>query len=719
MSSSNKISIPKEVFENLFFAEGGQKKDLFKALTGEYQFALDSKKPMVEPNAEIEGGEYIFDSQGIRKAQGKTHEKGGMPVALEDGTRILSDHLKIGADVARKVNKELGLPAKATDTYAKILDRFNSKTGLDKINAELEKLMGMMKDQKLKIKDKKTSDLNSDYLSKQLYKQAQSKKPIEKDREMMFNIMFQIQEGSKEKDSATDYKMENGGIVEATAKKYGITNERASELLGLPKYQTAGKFKKTITGEKKTALGENKFSTRKRERQKTGAEAYGDVESAQEALQQLYRNFPDLVYSDDTLKENVDIDNRGNLKFKNNVKLNTQQKVIGSLQSKMNDRMAASAQNIISNASVYGEDAVKQAQDYLTNQTFNEKEVARGFDSKLGQFTSGRYSMGMNLVTPEDKKFLSDNGIFTLRQLKTSPLREKLSPDSLKNITDVEKQVGETNADYAINQFNVKQEPIKETPKDPPGLDLSRTVNYDFLSLPQRIYQTPTLNPALKVATRLNRIEPNYISPTQKIMETDRAVVAAQQNLSGMSDAQRAAANIGLTANQGAAAGSAITEANRFNNQAQNTADIYNAKIGDAEQMAENQNALSYEARTYKGLANYENDWQNLRNTRFNDQYTNWDAVASANAQNALNKQVQLQGDGTYRTNYKPETQKDYKPQVDPLVNPYGITNANTTNFSKDFLKTFEDKLAKEEEDRKAKEKTTVAKFGGRFKKKK
>jgi hypothetical protein len=185
-------------------------------------------------------------------------------------------------------------------------------------------------------------------------------------------------------------------------------------------------------------------------------------------------------------------------------------------------------------------------------------------------------------------------------------------------------------------------------------------------------------------------------------METDRAVVAAQQNLSGMSDAQRAAANIGLTANQGAAAGSAITEANRFNNQAQNTADIYNARIGDAEQMAENQNALSYEARTYKGLANYENDWQNLRNTRFNDQYTNWDAVASANAQNALNKQVQMQGDGTYRINYKPETQKDYAGQVDSLINPYGITNVNAT-----------------EAEKKAKEKTAVAKFGGRFKKKK
>jgi hypothetical protein len=80
------IAIPKEIFENIFFAEGGEKKNLNKALTGEYQFALDAKEPIAEPNAEIEGGEYVQDSQGIRKAKGKSHETGGMPVKLEDGT---------------------------------------------------------------------------------------------------------------------------------------------------------------------------------------------------------------------------------------------------------------------------------------------------------------------------------------------------------------------------------------------------------------------------------------------------------------------------------------------------------------------------------------------------------------------------------------------------------------------------------------------------------
>jgi hypothetical protein len=183
-------------------------------------------------------------------------------------------------------------------------------------------------------------------------------------------------------------------------------------------------------------------------------------------------------------------------------------------------------------------------------------------------------------------------------------------------------------------------------------------------------------------------------------METDRAVQAAQQNLAGMSDAQRAAATIGLTANQGQAAGSAITEANRANAQAQNAADIYNAKIGDAEQMYENQNALSYEARTLKGLSNYENDWQNLRNTRFNDQVNNYKTVEMYNAQNASNPQVQYRGTGLgYETNYTPD---------------FGTVHAAE-------LANLKGKIAadKEAADKEAKDKKTkVSKFGGRFKKK-
>lgn len=655
-SSSNKISIPKEIFENLFFAEGGQKKDLFKALTGEYQFALNEKKPMVEPNAEIEGGEYIFDSQGIRKAQGKTHEKGGMPVALEDGTKILSDHLKIGADIANKVNKELSLPAKATDTYSKVLDRFNSKTGLDQINSKLENLMGMMKDQKVKVKDKHTSDLNSDYLSKQLYKETQKKKPIEKDREQLFNIMFQIQEESKRKASMPEYKMENGGIVEATAKKYGITNNRASEILGLPKYQN-------------------------------GDYIQGDANL------------------DGTVNAKDDFNSYDNLYDKNKELLvrSTERGDFSKTPRTINT-LPYTPRDTSSNPIWQGE-AYNQAWIPLVRSSMSEKDKAQKIDEWLTN-NKGKFSPNIQ----KQLEGLSGEARYAeIQKLATDYKPGPFHNALLQAMVETKKPPPDTVT------------PPTETPVETPEkIDLSRKTNYSILGLPQRIYQTPTLDPALKVATRLNRIEPNYISPTQKIMETDRAVQAAQQNMAGMSDAQRAAANIGLVSNQSSAAGSAITEANRFNNAAQNTADIYNAKIGDAEQMAENQNALSYEARTLKGKANWENDWQNLRNTRFSDQVNNYKTTEMYNAQNASNPQIQYRGTGLgYETNYTPDFGKVHKPETDNLIKkPFSLEDVSTAELGQAYI----NRTAKDETDKevakKAKGSKAVGKFGGRFKKK-
>lgn len=695
----NKIEIPKEVFENIFFAEGGEKKELHKALTGEYQFALSGNKPIAQPNAEIEGGEYVLDSQGVRKAEGKSHENGGMPVKLEEGTKIISNHLKVGVQLAKELSRMLDISIKATDTYSKVLDKYTSKSGLKEKNDELEKYITLMEQEKKNPKNKDTSNLNISYISKKINELTNEKKPLEQERLQVFQMIFQTQEQEKNNNEQSDYKMKMGGMVNELAYKHGISEERAMELLDLPHYQDGGKKKKkkTITGEKKTALGENTFSTRKREKQHAGTEVYGDVESAQASLQQLYRNFPDLVNSDSTLKGNIELDSRGNVKFKNNIKLNTQQKAIGDLQSKMNTRMGASAQNIINNPGVYGDEAVKQAQDYLTNQTFNDKEVARGFDSKLGQFTSGRYSMGMNLVTPEDKKFLNDNGIFTLRQLKDSPLRGKLSPDSVRNITDVEKQIGTTDADYAINQFDLKEEDVPGgTPAKP--LNLGRETQFGLLSLPRRTKFYPTLQPALKVATRYNRIEPVKISPDEQLAEADRTNQAVMGRLSeNLSGSQAASAGIGIASNDIMNRNKVISDTNRYNAAAQGQADSYNAQIGDKEQDMENQNALSYEARTLKGLSNYENDLNNMWNQDYEDRVDRWKTTEMFNAQNAYNPQVQYTGYG-YATNFKPDFTDSSKAYLDSLYQ--------------------EDKTKKKEKGVTA-TKTAPAKFGGRFKKKK
>lgn len=307
--------------------------------------------------------------------------------------------------------------------------------------------------------------------------------------------------------------------------------------------------------------------------------------------------------------------------------------------------------------------------------------------------------MGMNLVTPEDKKFLNDNGIFTLRQLKNSPLREKLSPDSLRNITDVEKQIGDTNADYSINQFNLKEEDIPEDNKLKPINLGERPTQWGLLDLPRRTKFYPTLQPALKVATRYNEIEPVKISPEQQLAEADRTNVAMMSQLSeNLSGSQAAAAGVGLAANDVMNRNKVISDTNRFNAAAQGQADNYNAQIGDREQDMENQNALSYEQRTLRGISNYENDLNNLWNQDYEDRVDRWKTTEMINAQNAYNPQVQYTGYG-YARGWQPDLRESSK------------------GYTDDLLQSGEDKK-KGKEKGITTENTQPAKFGGRFKKK-
>lgn len=624
MSNSNKISIPKEVFENIFFAEGGEKRDLLKAVTGEYQFALDSKKPMVEPNAEIEGGEYLFDSQGVRKAEGKSHAKGGMKVSLEDGTRILSDHLRIGVDVAKKIKNEMGISAKATDTYAKVLDRYNKKSGLEDLNVKLEDLAKSVKVQKTKVKDEDTSNLNIDYLSKQLFETNQKKKPLEKEREGLFDLLFEIQEATKESPESGNM-MEKGGVIEL-ANKYGISQERAAELLrDLPMYQDAGQY----------VRGDNNLDGTVDEKDNL----YNDYK-------QLYAKNRDLI-----------IKSTGRTDF---------------TKSPMTVNTLPYTPRETSTNPIWQGASYDTAWIPLVQTSMADEAKAKAIDEWL---TKNKDKYSPNIQKQLEGLTGKD------RMQKIQQLATDYKPGPFHNAL-LQAMVETT--EPATEATPVKKEEAKATIP-------AKSKTYGALGLPQRLYVPPTLQNALKVSTRLNRVDPALISPEQQIAETDRAVQSAQQNLAGMSDAQRAAAAIGLTSNQASATGKAIQEANRFNAQAQSQADIYNAKIGDTEQLYENQNALNYEGRIMRGLANYESDMQNLRNLRFSDQVNNYKTVEMMNSQNAFNPQVQYLGTGLgYDTNYTPDFGRVHQAEVD------AIANAGKNK-----------KVAKK----------ASAKFGGRFKK--
>lgn len=741
----NKIEIPKEVFENIFFANGGEKKDLHKAMTGEYQFALNMDKPATKPNAEVEGGEYILDSKGIRKFEGKSHEKGGMPVKLEDGSRIISNHLKIGVDLAKELNKSLKLPFKATDTYAKALDRFTNASGLTKVNEELQKLIASMDEQKDKSKDKETFTLNNQFLNNSVNTKNKEKEPLEKERAKFFDMLFKNQEQSKKEQSG--YKMQMGGDYLELAAKHNIDPERAKELLkNLPHYQDAGfvnpfsELVKKLGFDNGSQRPENMSDAQYYEqeaRKNTLGEVTGKArkytDKEKDVIKKHYSKFVLDKKSLDTLTKAIDNDevvfNPGMLET-----IGTGKVLPIQLQHKDNP-----------NGSYGGQDEAR-INGYLYNDTFKQKtgrdfnpnnpedtkliynEVIpalkeKGIDYKGAPFRNQKVDAYGNIVA-------SEPGFVVAKPAKKSgnvdlEAYRKQSPGGKQMIADeygVTVQDLDESAKNPTNKFlKLNGENKPETPKVTPETPSTGTVRFDenpfkfklnnvveeptkdvvkdknrrgLLLLPDQTPLMPSsIQPSLKLQRRYSRIGYNDISPEQQLTEMNRSEVATQDQLKDMSPAQRAAASAALVANANTQSNKVIADVNRSNSAGRNAVDTYNAKISDAEENAAGQDALDYEKRTYMAQNAYEQNLNNFYNRLQENQMNNWKTVEGLNRYNALNPNVQFTGEGYETTNTLALNPSEMK-YINELRNP-----------TEETTKT------------KAKTKTATAKFGGRFKK--
>jgi len=601
-SSTNKISIPKKIFENLFFKDGGTKDQMFKELTGEYQFPLNEEESEVEPNAEIEGGEYIFDSRGVRKAEGKTHEKGGMPVKLEEGTKIISDHLKVGADAAKRMEKIIGLPVRPNDTYATVIDKYNKKSGLDEINDKLEEFMEIMKKQKEDVKDKNTSNLNLDFINKKLYELAEKKKPIEKEREQLFNVVFQIQEMSKKQEEGEEYEKANGGYIGSLAAKHGISPQRAAELAGLPMYQAAGTY---LRGDMNMDGVVDAKDT---------VDRFGNPLSSSPLgmdYSQLWDANKDII-----------LNSTNRTDFTNNPRT---VKTLPYTPVEIN-------KNPIWQGTNY-----KRAWLPLVDATWKDQERVKKIDQWLTE-NKGKFAPNIQ----EQLKGLTGEARYNeIKKLATDSEPGPFHDAVLQAMTAVKQQ----------------EEPAATPEEEEAAADVApftagKTQKVmGVLGVPIRPISMPQWHPSTKIDTKIGQIDPAKISATQGISEIDRAVQAV--DFSGLSPEQKAASSIGLIANQITGTNKQISDTNRYNAQAQNAADIYNTKAADTQDLYRGQNALSYEQRTLTGLGNWENDYQNMINQRFRDQTNNWKYVNMMNAQNAYNPNVQFTGNG-YATEYDP-----------------------------------------------------------------
>ena len=635
-----------------------------EALTGEYM----TEQPINgSANAEIEKNEYVKDPSGVvTKAVGEKHEKGGMKVNLEDGTEILSDSLKLSSANVKYLSRVFDIDLSTKDTYAKAVDKYTKKIGLAKLNSEQEDLFATMKKEIDKVAtDPNTKQLNNDYLSAKIYEVEKKKEPLKQERKRFFDYLFDLQEASKPEE-ATNQHFKYGGVskeeFEGMLQKHGISYEEGIKMLGkMPKYKDGDKVKL------KGTYADNEFKGEERVYQKANKTNYGTEKDPQTILTNLYKNFPDIISDESVFGKYLDKDAlaKGEVKFKDGIPLNQEQAAVLAFQEKADKRMRASANDIIKNESEFDEATVKKAKEYLANETFvtdktkakTPEERIRLYDKKMGNFTSGRYSLKLDLVTPEESKLLQSKGIYTANQI-TPEVLSGLSIDSQERINKLKKIKG-ADSDYHINTYT--PEPTKEAPKTGGSEPITNKVNPyvrpknpKFFFQPDQFVLPPySQTPETMVQNRFGRVDPIRIGIENNLQANANARQQATQQLEALPPSQRAAALAQVLASTGEQENQAIFQTNMANAQNISSAEQFNIGQADREDLARSNNVLNYEQRALTAQDKTRNDLDNYLAFQSNKTLNNFQNQQRLNLINGMFPDFELDTYGM-AVNYDP-----------------------------------------------------------------
>ena len=654
------ISIPKDIFEkNFLFQKGGTKEreKVHKSLTGEYAFGIDSENNV---NSELEDGEFLQDSAGIKEVEGKKHSEGGEKMALEDGTRILSDYLKVGARNAKVLNDQFDLGVKASDTYATVVEKFNKKSGLNKIKEELEEYIAKLDKQQQETKDETTLALNTQYLTEEINEEFEKKKPLEAIREQVFDLTFKLQEASKpaEKDKEefqTGGTMTyNGDTVIQLANKYGINPDKAKELIA--KFQTGGLYDvpQDTRGNIYSPLNPNNplfFGqipqpiTNQRvanayEKEKYGYQKpnrdwkdFGELNKNEQAslLSDIGRVFPTLA--EKFLKEGVPKNPSDFQKAVNN-----HYETLKTDAKKLYPEGSEELNSFIKSVDKEKFTVSSKAKDF--------KGLVTDIDNKFGDYTSTRPNFAFDVLPKDVLTEVKNSGINTASELKQAfpdYYKKYVEPKGLSSdfwLDMVEPPKVNTPA-----QQQVTQAPASTSTAE--GTKQKTNSNRGFLLLPDQTPMTPDSQMAhLKPNRRFETIDPVFISPERQLAEIARQQQNAYTNISMLPDQQAAAAYSVVGANTAEASNKAISETVRANAAAQESANRFNAQVRQNEENTAWQDALNYERNTYLAKANVDKSWRNFYDRINAQQINDWKYIEWLKRGDAMNTEVQYTPEG-------------------------------------------------------------------------
>lgn len=742
-------------------------KELPQLLTGEYTSGIP-KDSKLQKTAEVEGDEYIKYPEGnIQKAVGPSHEKGGIDMAMPDGTEVISKTTKLTKEDVKYITSKYDIDISTKDSYASAIDKYTKSIGLKKLNDEQADIIATLKKQmENKAMDRETKTLNTDYLSNKIYDTEAKKAPLEAQRKQFFDLTFRLQEEKKPNPAQGEQSFKYGGIsgesFKAMCDKHGLTEEQGRAILGETKKFDGGGvmfntlkdnmsenrskwtedvFKNEIaqqsklgrlTADEQTQLQDlwkatpvvakttpskltgtyetNVFSTvnPNRESQTFGDKTYGQEKEPLKIIENLYKNFPDIVSDPTVFGKNIDLETlktTGVAKWKDKEpSMKGQQANILALQTKVNDRMKASANHIINNPGKFDQATFDKAKTYIEKETFTGKKIkgtsveqrVRSYDQLLGDFTSGRYALKMDVVTPEESKLLQTKGKYTLNQLSDDDIKG-LSEGSQERINRLKTGL-DPNADYSINTYTPEKiiEPKKEPEKAPivpptPGPITDQGIQIPKRRFPQMFFhpdQTAlppeSQTPELLVQNRFQRIDPVRIGIENNLQAINKSQQFASQQLDALPPSQRTAGIATILGATQEAENQAAFGANTANAQNMIAAEQFNIGQSDKENIMQGQNMLNFEQRTLKAKDQTNQDLRNYLNYNHNVAMQNFKDDQQLNLMNTLFPDYQADFYGNVQ--YDPSTafavqDQDQRNQYINMVkgqNPITATDAPT-----------------------------------------
>lgn len=735
MSNLNKMSIPKEIFENIFFQKGGTKEDkLVDVLAGGKQYGMDQERPIEQPNAELEGGEWILDEDGLRVVVGDSHKEGGEDMVLQDGAQVLSNYLNAPKTLINQINREHKTKIKPKATYADALSQVYKKLGLEKLQEEQKELIEKVKYQQENTKDANTQMANIELLSKKIQEVEEKKEPLLVQAQEVFGKLFEKQENSKPKDK-TNPLNEDGSVVAQTgvnflATPYATTANIVPQqqldpqwirdnynqyVLNTPPAQNSVDPQWVRDDYNQHVLGQ----TNNLPPQPTTTSANDDAINI--APEQFVTDPPSWQ-----ILNQHRLPNYGYQPFQPNGVAGTEvdknlatqetRRIFPSLSQKhftdgsirpqdnlnfQTDINSFYTDGLKSAEKLYGKDSdkYKALASFINDNSFVNKEGdIRHTDNIYGNFTSTRPNFSLELLPEEEFKKVQADGVNTAGQLKEKyPELYEEYLSSYDTPDDVWlAPISDTTLDEVVIDATNKEEGEAKTEAEKKEVEKQKAQNrMGVFNAPNQTPMVPgAMEAHLKTNRRYERMDYTQISPEQQLQELARNQVRAEQNIDLLPSSVKAGVLANMGANLSEVANKAISQVQNINNQAFQNVQNANRQIQMQEENASAQDALNFEQRQMLAKARTEADYNNWWNTIQNNQVGMFREINRANLMNHLYTDFQFTDRGIEEKGTNRDILQRFKSNNNSQnfnVDPAQLRQYLEQTMGKDFV----DKLSK------------------------